>query len=162
RLVVLATVVAAVVVVAAALLGVGIVWWSGATLSADRTALARIELQPLAGSVRSITAFGPDGTRIPIASSHDRLTPTELVASNAEVRVVVVVRRPRWLGWLAGRSHRETLRIRTPSAKVADRWPTLTRAAALDVRFGSRVDYAVVRGLGSPRTIHVGGRVLPL
>ena len=147
---------------AAALAAAGVLWWSGATLSEGGAALARLELQPLAGSVGSLAAYGPDGTRIPIADSHGRLTPTGLVPSGVDVRVEVVVRRPRWLGWLVGRSRHETLTVKTPVTAIADRWPILTRGATLDVRFTSRVDHVVVSGLGKHRRLHLAARTLSL
>ena len=42
----------------------GIVWWSGATLAGDATALARVDVQPLGGSLVSARAFGPVGAPI--------------------------------------------------------------------------------------------------
>ena len=57
--------------VAAALL------WSGATLAADAVALARVEVQPLGGSLVSAHASGPDGRAIPFSLRDGRLTPQD-------------------------------------------------------------------------------------
>ncbi len=154
--------VAFVLVCAVAVVGAGVIWWSGVRLSADQSSLARLELQPLAGSVSSLAAYGPSGQRIPIARSNGRLTPRVLVPSGSSIRVDVVVRRPRWLGWLVGRSRRETLRITTPVAAIADRWPTLSAGALLELRFTSRVDRVEVSGLGARRTLGISGRTLSL
>ena len=52
-------------------LGVLVALWSGATLSPDRSALAKVSLQPFAGSLVRATAFGPDGLRI-VTGSRDK------------------------------------------------------------------------------------------
>ncbi len=160
RLVVWGVVAVSVLVVAAVAVGAGALWWSGVSLSADRSALARLELQPLAGSVDSVAAYGPGGTRIAIARRNGRLTPRTLLPAGADVHVEVVVRRPGWLAWLAGRTKRQTLRIRTPVAKIVDRWPTIAAGEPLELRFTSRVDRAVIAEPGRRRAVHVGGRML--
>jgi peptidoglycan hydrolase-like protein with peptidoglycan-binding domain len=149
-------------VVVAALAVAGAVWWSGATLSSDPSALARLDLQPLAGSVESITASGGNGEPIALVDTDGRLTPRRLVRAGEQVRVAVVIRRPRWLGWVAGRTRHETLTVRAPTASVVDRWPVLTGGATLGVRFTSKVDRVVVTGDGRRRSELVGGRVLSL
>lgn len=125
-------------------------------------ALARLELQPLAGSVRSLAAYGPDGRRLPVADRHGRLTPEVLVPSGSDIRIEVVVRRPRWLGWALGSSRRETLTVTAPVATVAERFPVVAKSAPLVLRFTSRVDRVVLTGLGKERTVSVGARTLSL
>ncbi|HTR32975.1 MAG TPA: hypothetical protein VMH47_03770, partial [Gaiellaceae bacterium] len=82
-------------------------FWSGATLGSDPSALARLHLQPLAGRVVSVSATGADGKPVPIADDGGRLTPTVLVAPGEQMHVDVVVRRPKWVGWVAGRTAHE-------------------------------------------------------
>jgi len=115
-------------------------FWSGATLGGDPAALARVHLQPLAGRVVSVSATGADGKPVPLADDGGRLTPTALVAPGEQIHVVVVVRRPRWVGWVAGRTAREQLSVTTPAATVRDRWPTLAAGEQLQVRFDTPVD----------------------
>ncbi len=129
-------------------------WWSGVTLAGDPAALARIELQPLAGSVAAVSAVGSDGKPIPLSDAHGRLTPGKLLAPGERVRVDVIVRRSRWVGWLAGRTQHERLTVTTPTATVRDPWSTLTSGETLQVRFTAPVDH--VRA-GS-RTIPTEGR----
>jgi hypothetical protein len=157
-----ALVAGAFLIVAVALGAAAAFRWSGATLSQDGSALARLDLQPLAGSVRSLTAFGPGGARIPIVDAGGRLTPTGLVPSGEEVRVDVTIRRSRWIGWFAGRTRHETLTVRTPVAAVTDRWPVVTGNAGLDLRFSAPVDHVVVSGDGGRRPYQVGARTLAL
>src|SRR5450755_3081661 len=49
--------------------------WSGATLTTDPSALARVKTQPFAGTLERAEAFGPDGRSIPLAVESGRLTP---------------------------------------------------------------------------------------
>ena len=96
------------VVVAALGLAAAIIWWSGATLAEDNVALAKVEVQPLGGSLVSAKAFGPNGRRIPLAVSGGRLLPKAKVTPGEQVTVEVVVRRPGWLGWALGSSTRRS------------------------------------------------------
>ena len=105
--------------------------FSNATLHGDRAALARIALQPFAGSIASVRASGPTGQRIPLTVEGDRLTPRRRLSPGELVAVSVVIRRPRWSSWALGRERRETLSIRTPTAHVLQRWLTVRTAREL-------------------------------
>ena len=93
-------------VVALALFGLvaGVLEWPGATLTADATALARVDVQPFGGTLERARAFGPDGRRIPLVVRGGRLTPRARLTPGERVSVDVVVRRPGWLGWALGSS----------------------------------------------------------
>ena len=148
---------AAVVAVAALALGAGVVWWSGATLAGDPVALARVEVQPLGGSLVSARAFGPGGARIPLATAGGRLEPRTLLAPGEAVTVVVVVRRPGWLGWVLGRSRTERLSLRTPVTHLEQQWPTLAAHAPLRLRFAAPVDRVGYRIHGRAHSVKAGG-----
>jgi hypothetical protein len=120
-------------------LAVLVIGWSGATLVEDASALARVEVQPLGGSLLSARAFGPDGSPIPLSVSAGRLTPRSLLSSGEEVTVVVVVRRPAWLAWVLGHSRTERLKLRTPAAHLTQRWLTIARDAPVRLRFAEPV-----------------------
>ena len=62
--------------------------WSGATLSSDPTALAKVELQPFAGTLVGAKAFGPDGRSIPVAVRDGRLTPLQQITPGEFTRSV--------------------------------------------------------------------------
>ncbi|MDQ1564858.1 MAG: hypothetical protein QOI14_1809, partial [Actinomycetota bacterium] len=138
------------VVVAALGLVAAIVWWSGATLAGDATALARVDLQPLGGSLVSARAFGPGGAPIPLAVRKGRLLPTTLLSPGEAVTVVVVVRRPGWLGWALGRSRSQRLTLHAPTSRPTQQWPTIAAHAALRLHFDAGVD-RVSYELGSLR-----------
>ena len=128
-------VLALVVVVVIVALILGVVGWSGASLSPDASALARITLSPLAGSLSSAQAFGPGGRRIPLAVDADRLTPLTTVAPGERITVDVTVRRPGWIGWALGATHTERLELRAPVAHPDAQWLTVAQGSPLVVRF---------------------------
>src|ERR1700727_3416956 len=65
-----ATVLAAIVVVMIAALAL-----SGVQLAGDATALARVSVQPLGGTIEHVEAFGAHGERVPLAVHDGRITP---------------------------------------------------------------------------------------
>jgi peptidoglycan hydrolase-like protein with peptidoglycan-binding domain len=138
-------------------LGAGIVWWSGATLAGDDVALARVEVQPLGGSLVSARAFGPGGAPIPLSVRKGRLLPTTLLSPGEAITVVVVVRRPVWLGWALGRSRSQRLTLHAPTSHLAQQWLTIAPHAALRLRFDAGVDRVVYRHGSRQRTISAGG-----
>jgi hypothetical protein len=151
--------VVAVIPIAAVALAVAVVWWSGASLVEDATALARVELQPLAGSLASARAFEPDGTRIPLTVRHGRLSPLTLLRPGERVTVEVVVRRPTWLSWALGqKSRRERLTVRTPLPRLTGRWLTVASHSPLRVRFAQPVSKVAYRAGGRTNVISAAGR----
>jgi hypothetical protein len=132
-------IVLALVVLAALGLAAGILWWSGATLAGDAVALARVEVQPLGGSLVSARAFGAGGARIPLSVTGGRLVPRTLLTPGEKVSVVVRVRRPSWLGWALGHSRTERLTLHAPVAHVSARWFTVALHAPVVVRFTTPV-----------------------
>jgi lipoprotein-anchoring transpeptidase ErfK/SrfK len=157
RRVLLALLVVVVLLVGA--LAAAVHWESGATLSSDPTALAQLELQPLAGTLVSARAFTADGVEFPVSVSHGRLVPGTAVPAGLDVRVQVVVRRPGWLAHVLGKRSVEELSVRVPVAAPASPYVTVAKGAPLRVRFSTPVDRVTVGG----RTIQAGGaRVVSL
>ena len=148
-------------VVAAALLGLvaAVAFWSGATLVGDSAALARVDVQPLGGTLASAQAFGPDGRRIPLDVRGGKLTPQKRLLPGERIAVEVVVRRPGWLGWALGKERRERLTVRTPVADVSERWLTVSPGSAVRVRFDHPVSSVAYGPSGRPaREVPGGGR----
>jgi len=128
-------VVAGSVLLAAALLAAGTYFLSGVSLAADGSALAKVSLEPLAGSLERVRATAPDGTTIPLAVRGGVMTPKTRLTPGEQVTVAVVVRRPGWASWALGSERRERLTIRTPLAHVEQRWLTVERGHRPVVRF---------------------------
>ena len=155
-------IVAAVVAALALGLGAAVLWWSGATLAGDPVALARVEVQPLGGSLVSARAFARGGARVPVTESGGRLVPRTLLSPGEVVTVVVVVRRPGWLGWALGHSRTERLTVRAPVARLTQRWLTVAPHGAVRLTFATPVDRVDVTLAGRHRAVTAGGRVVSL
>jgi peptidoglycan hydrolase-like protein with peptidoglycan-binding domain len=133
------------VVVLVALLAAAVFFWSGATLAGDSQALARVDLQPLAGSVASVRVTGAHGKPVPISVAGGKLTPRARLASGQAFSVVVSVRRPGWLGWAIGHTSTERLHVVTPEPVIRDRWLTIGSSGELQLRFSSSVERVAYR-----------------
>jgi lipoprotein-anchoring transpeptidase ErfK/SrfK len=139
---------ALVAVIAAAVLIVTV--WAGATLSSDPSALAKVALQPFAGTLVRAAAFGPDGRSIPLRREGGRLTPLEQVAPGELISVDVVIRRPGWLSWALGSLRDERLTLRAPVARVREPWFTLAAGAPVRITFDRPVSALAYAMPGQP------------
>jgi hypothetical protein len=128
-----------IVLVAVLCVVAGVILWSGASLTGDATALARLSVQPFGGKLESARAFGPDGRPIPLAIQHGRLTPQTPLTPGERVSVQVAVRRPGWLSWALGKRRNERLAVTAPVAKVSDRWLTVRSGSPIRVGFDDPV-----------------------
>jgi hypothetical protein len=122
--------------------------FSGVRLAPDDAALGRVELQRFAGSLVSVRARASDGSAVPLVVSHGLLTPRVPVVSGERIRITVVVHRPGWEGWALGAERRETLTVKTPVARVVNRWVTAARGTRARVRFDTQVRRVSVAGAG--------------
>jgi len=133
----------AVVVVA---LVVAVFALSGVTLAGDATALARVTLQPLGGTIEHVNAFGPDGQSIPLAIQDGRLTPLRRLTPGEQVSINVEVRRPGWIGWALGHEHLVRLTLNAPVAQVTQRWMTVRPGSLVYVSFDRPVSTVAYGG----------------
>jgi len=142
------------VVVLIAVLAVAAFAWSGVTLAGDSTALARVTVEPLGGTIEHVEAFGPGGQRLPIAVADGRLTPRKQLTPGERVSVDVEVRRPGWLGWALGSHHTEQLTLSAPVAHVTEPWMTVQSGSQVHVSFDRPVS-VVAYGSEGDLTRHV-------
>jgi len=154
------------IIVVVAAFAVAATTLSGVTLASDSTALARVSVQPLGGTIERVEAFGPGGRQIPISMVGGHLTPLRRLTPGEVVTVDVQVRRPGWLGWALGSEHTEQLTLRAPVAQVSAQWLTVHPGSAVQVSFDQPVS-AVAYGntgsfvnhtLGSRSTISLGAQ----
>jgi peptidoglycan hydrolase-like protein with peptidoglycan-binding domain len=138
---IVAAIAAAVVVVAV---------WTGATLTTDPSALAKVELDPLAGTLVRAAAFAPNGQNIPLRREAGRLTPLVAVTPGELISVDVVIRRPGWLGWALGSLRDERLSVRAPIARLREPWMTVAAGAPVRVDFATPVSALAYATPGQP------------
>ncbi|MGA9875225.1 MAG: hypothetical protein WBQ21_05395, partial [Solirubrobacteraceae bacterium] len=129
----------AVVAIAVVVVAVAVLAFSGVTLASDSTALARVSVQALGGTIEHVQAFGPHGQAVPIAVNDGRLTPLRRLAPGEQVSVNVEVRRPGWLSWALGSVRHEQLTLRAPVAHVTEQWLTVPAGSAVRVSFDQPV-----------------------
>jgi L,D-transpeptidase catalytic domain len=147
------------------LVGVGalVLVSAGASLTADSTALARVGMPLGGGTIESATVVtGPHSQQIPIEVRGDRIYPRGLVAAHQLVTVDVVVGRPGWISWLAGKRQHLRLTMITPSAALRAHYLTLPGGAPLKLEFKqpiAELSYGPSSGslqrrvLASPQTV---------
>jgi peptidoglycan hydrolase-like protein with peptidoglycan-binding domain len=137
-----------VVIVVIVALAVAALALSGVSLAGDPTALARVSVQPLGGSIEHVHAFGPHGQKVPLTVEGGRLTPLRRLTPGEQVSVDVEVRRPGWLGWALGATRNEQLTLRAPVAHVKERWMTVPAGAAVHVSFDQPVSAVAYMSAG--------------
>ncbi len=133
---------------------------TGVSLASTSTALARVSVGPLGGTIEHVQAYGPDGKRLALTVVGGRLTPLQRLTPGEQVTVDVQVRRPGWLGWALGAKRSEQLTLRAPVAQVSERWMTVTPGGTVQVSFAqpvSAVNYRIAgkttyRGFGAARS----------
>jgi peptidoglycan hydrolase-like protein with peptidoglycan-binding domain len=146
------------VAVAALLVFVAAVFaWSGVSLAGDPTALARVKIEPLGGTLERVRAFGPDGRRIPLVVRDARLTPRTFLSPGEAVSVDAVIRRPGWLGWAFGKERHEQWTVHAPVADVSERWLTVRSGSAVRIRFDEPVTAAAVGSPGRLKSVSLRG-----
>jgi hypothetical protein len=134
--------------------------WSRPSIGTDAAALAHIGVPFTGGTIERVSAAGPHGRPIPVTLSHGRIWPRVTLAPNEPISIEVVLRRPGWIAWLAGRRVSSRVQLRTPSATVLDRYVTLANGLPLRLAFGQPVaavaygqpEHLRRRVLGSPRS----------
>ena len=102
--------------------GAALLWWPHPRVEPDLEALAHVVQPGYAGHVSSVVVRRPDGSTIPVGVRQGRLWPEKRLVVGAPLTVELTVRRPRWVGWLVGRTARASLVLRTPSARLRGRW----------------------------------------
>ena len=114
---------------------------ASASLSSDGVALARIGMPLGGGSVKSVSVTtGHDGSLIPVELRGDQIWPKRLIPAHETLQVVVVIKRPGWVSWLAGKTQRLHLTLMAPSSSLVEHNLTLKpRAHVLPLKFKSPI-----------------------
>jgi hypothetical protein len=157
-------IICAAVVTALVVLVIAALTLSGVSLASNSTALAKVSVQPLGGTLEGVQAYGPAGHRLPIALSSGRITPLTRLTPGEHVTIDVEVRRAAWLGWALGDVRKEQLTLRAPVATVSQPWLTVASGSPVRVSFDepvSEVAYYTASGL-TRRKLAGGGRTVSL
>jgi hypothetical protein len=111
-----------------------------ASLSADSNAIAKIGMPLGGGTIESATVVtGRHSARVPISVRDGKIWPTGLVPANQRLTVDVVVKRPGWISWLAGKTEHLHLSMITPVASLRSHFITVGAHRPLRLHFKSPV-----------------------
>jgi hypothetical protein len=113
---------------------------TGSSLNGDSSGLANVDTQAFGGDVQSLHATSPSGKPIPVRLESGRVVPKKKLRPGERVSIVAVVKRPGWVGWLAGNEDTVHLTVRAPEARVKDRWLTVAKHSKPTVTFDEPVD----------------------
>jgi L,D-transpeptidase-like protein len=131
------------------------------SLTSDSTALARIGMPLGGGKVQSVSVVtGPHSRQVPVELRGDQIWPRGLIAAHQLLAIDVVIKRPGWNSWLAGKTERLHLKLMTPSASLKQHYLTLRSGAPLLLKFKQPIrvfsygesGHLVRRVLASPRS----------
>jgi peptidoglycan hydrolase-like protein with peptidoglycan-binding domain len=81
--------------------------------------------------------------------------PLRQVAPGTRLLAEAVFRRPRWIGWLAGRTRTVRLELTAPVARPTERWLRIAAGAPVRVTFDRPVRLVHVTGVHPPRTLRL-------
>jgi hypothetical protein len=109
------------------------------SVASDATALAKVDLALGGGSVVSVRVTDPRGRQIPVSLIGGRIVPRVQLQPNEHVSIVAVVKRPGWIGWLAGSRDTETLSLTTPTTSLNNQYLTVASGAPLRLTFSHPV-----------------------
>jgi peptidoglycan hydrolase-like protein with peptidoglycan-binding domain len=127
---------ALIVLIAIAGAGAWIFSSASASLSADGAALAKIGMPLGGGKIESVTVTGPHGKRIPVELRSDpQIWPKKVLPAHERVSITVVIKRPGWISWLAGKTERLHMTMVTPSASLVHHYMTLKPGQPLKLQF---------------------------
>jgi L,D-transpeptidase catalytic domain/Putative peptidoglycan binding domain len=123
-------------IVLAAVGGVIALRADGASLTADSSALALVNMPLGGGTIESATAVtGPHARPIPVDVRGQAIWPRILLPAGERVTVDAVVKRPGSISWIAGSSQHLQLTLVTPTARLREHYLTLGAGAPLRLSF---------------------------
>jgi len=132
-----------------------IVTTSHPKLTADSQALASLKLPTGGGTVERISATGGQQQRvIPVGIRDGKVYPTTQVDAGEKITIAATIKRPSWIGWLAGKTQTIKLTVRTPTVRLASRFVTRPSGKALTVSYRQPVASFGYGKLGSPVKSH--------
>lgn len=126
---------------------------TGSSLGSHSSGLAQLDTQAFGGDVQSLHATGPGGKPIPVKLEDDRILPRKKLMPGQVVSIDVVLKRPGWIGWLAGDDDTVHLTVRAPRARVKDRWLTVRKGSKPTLFFQEPV-YEVAYGIPGELSRH--------
>jgi hypothetical protein len=112
-----------------------------ASLTADSQAIAKVGLPLGGGTIQSVSVVtGPHSQPVPLQVRGDKIYPRGLVPANQRISIEVVVKRPGWIAWIAGKTQRLSLALTTPVAGLHSHYLTVAHGAPLRLHFKQPIE----------------------
>ena len=130
--------VAGLILLVLAVLGAGALLISSAhaSLTADSQAIAKVGMPLGGGKIESVTVVtGRSNQPVPVRVDGDKIYAQKLVAAGQPLTVNVVIKRPGWIAWLAGKTQTLTLHLTTPTASLRSHFITVSAHSPLRLHF---------------------------
>jgi peptidoglycan hydrolase-like protein with peptidoglycan-binding domain len=129
------------VVLAVAAAGAIVFASAKASLTSDGQAIAKIGMPLGGGSIRSVSVVtGPHATPIPVTITNGRVYPRHRIAADEKISVRVVVKRPGWISWAAGKTQVLNLSLTTPATSLRSHYITVRAKAPLRLHFKTPIE----------------------
>jgi peptidoglycan hydrolase-like protein with peptidoglycan-binding domain len=107
-----------------------------ASLTEDANALARVGMPLGGGKIESVSVVtGPHARPVPVYLKGDQIWPKRLIGAHKLLQIEVVIKRPGWISWLAGKTQHLKLTVMTPSASLKEHYLTLKKGAPIVLSF---------------------------
>jgi peptidoglycan hydrolase-like protein with peptidoglycan-binding domain len=135
--------VGAVILVVAVLGALALVLVSAkASLEADANGIAKVGMPLGGGKIISVSVIGGREQKlVPIKVVGDpEIVAKQPVPAGETLKVRVVIKRPGWISWLAGKTETLTLTYTTPTASTRTHYITLRKGSPLKLRFKTPVE----------------------
>jgi len=111
-----------------------------ASLEADANGLAKVGMPLGGGKIVSVSVIGGrEAKLVPVKLVGSRIVARQPVPANEQVKVRVVIKRPGWIAWLAGKTQTLTLTYTTPTASTKTHYLTLHKGSPLKLSFKAPV-----------------------
>ncbi|HZE05492.1 MAG TPA: L,D-transpeptidase family protein [Solirubrobacteraceae bacterium] len=129
-------------VLVAALVAAGIIFGTAkATLTADPAGLARVTLPMGGGRIQSVTVLAAPSAQ-PVRwtlRGGDVVYPVKPIAAGTRLTVRVVIARPGWIAWVAGKTQELTLTVTAPTASLRSHFVTAPARGPVTLHFKAPV-----------------------
>jgi len=113
-----------------------------ASLEADASGVAKVGMPLGGGKIVSVSVIGGREQKlVPVKVTGDpEIVAKRRVPANETLKIRVVIKRPGWISWLAGKTQTLTLKYTTPTASTRTHYITLHKGAPLKLRFKAPVE----------------------
>jgi hypothetical protein len=113
-----------------------------ASLEADSGAIAKVGMPLGGGKIVSVSVIGGREQKlVPVKVVGDpEIVAKQPVPAGETLKIRVVIKRPSWISWLAGKTQTLTLNYTTPTASTTTHYLTLHKGSPLTLRFKTPVE----------------------